>query len=241
MSSGRIAIVQSSYIPWRGYFGLVAACETFVLLDSVQFTRRDWRSRNRIRTPNGEVWLTIPLVQRGNYRAAIDEMIVADPTWARQHWARIEKSYQEAPGSADAGPVLRAAVESVADLEHLSSINIAFLRVICAALAIDTILARDTDLLPRADLIGMDATDRLVALCRACGAASYLSGPAAQSYIDEGRFRAAGIQVEWADYSGLQPYPQVHGGFEPQVSIVDTLLNLGREGARHALEGIRIT
>lgn len=241
MSARRVAIVQSSYIPWRGYLALIAACDDFVFLDSVQFTRRDWRSRNRIRTPQGEVWLTIPLAQRGNYRAAIDQMTVADPTWIGGHWRRIEAAYRKAPGFKDAAPAIESAYRSAAGVEHLSAINIAVIRAVCAALSIQTLLARDSDVIDRAELIRMEPTDRLVAICRACQAARYLSGPAAKSYLDEDRFRAAGVQVEWADYSGLQPYAQIHGRFEPRVSIVDTMLNLGVGGARSALEGLRIT
>lgn len=241
MTDRRVAIVQSSYIPWRGYFSLIAACDTFIFLDSVQFTKRDWRSRNRLRTANANVWLSIPLIQRGFYLAAIDEMTVSDPLWADAHWRRIEDAYRKAPAFQEAAPVIKEAYASVADLDRLSAINIALVRSLCAALAIDTGLMRDTELFPRTDLVAMDATDRLVELCRASRASHYLSGPAARSYLDEERFRAAGIQIEWADYSGLRPYPQLHGGFDPQVSIVDTVLNLGYERTRLALEGIRTT
>src|SRR5918992_4689365 len=97
MAHKRVAIVQSSYIPWKGYFDLIRAADEFVLLDDVQFTKRDWRSRNRIKTQNGPAWLSLPVQSKGRYLQRIDQVVVADADWGRQHWARLRASYGKMP------------------------------------------------------------------------------------------------------------------------------------------------
>src|SRR3954469_24364981 len=93
----RIAILQSSYIPWKGYFDLIRAVDEFVLYDDMQFTRRDWRNRNRIKTPKGAEWLTIPVETKGNYHQAIKDTRIADPGWGQDHWKSIRQNYARAP------------------------------------------------------------------------------------------------------------------------------------------------
>ncbi len=239
MSGGpTVAIVQSSYIPWRGYFGLIAASETFVFLDSVQFTRRDWRSRNRIKTTQGPQWLTIPVQSKGGYHAAIDEIEVVDPSWVGKHLAAIRGAYARAPFFAEVFPALEAAYGPCRGETRLSEINIGLTTALCRMLDIGTRLVRDTELLPREALVAFDPTERLVRLCAAAGAGRYLSGPAARSYLDEGAFSAQGISVAWADYAGMASYPQAWGAFEPQVSVIDALLNLGPSAARGAIAAV---
>src|SRR3954469_14306522 len=93
----RIAILQSSYIPWKGYFDLIRAVDEFVLYDDVQFTRRDWRNRNRIKTQNGLLWLTIPVNVKGQYTAPTNAIEVADHAWTVKHWRSVVGSYSRAP------------------------------------------------------------------------------------------------------------------------------------------------
>lgn len=235
MSGRRVAILQSSYIPWRGYFTIMKWCDVFVVLDSVQFTRRDWRSRNRIRTGRGPVWLTVPLQQRGQYLSPIDAMVVAEPGWWTGHLGQIEAAYRPAPfGPAVLGE-LKEAYAAAASSPRLTDINTGLAAWICDRLAIRTPVVRDVDLLPRAELAALDATERLVALTRAAGGTSYLSGPAAREYLETGRFARHGIAVEWMEYVGLLPYPQHGGGWEPQISILDAFLNIGFEATRLSL------
>jgi WbqC-like protein family len=233
--SRRVAIIQSCYIPWRGYFAIIARCDAFIFLDSVQFTRRDWRTRNRIKTPGGPLWLSIPVRQRGQYLAPIDAIEIADPEWSRRHLRSIEAAYRRAPWFASTFPPLRAAYDAVAGEPFLSAINQSLIRAICAMLDIRTPLLRDVDLLPRAALAAMDSTDRLVSLAEAAEADEYLSGPTARAYLDMARFNAANMRLTWVDYDSLPDYPQLWGGFEPAMSVVDGLLNLGPTGARAVL------
>ncbi len=232
----RVAIIQSSYIPWRGYFSIIARCDVFIFLDSVQFTRRDWRTRNRIKSPDGPRWLSIPVRQKGNYHASIDSIEIADPDWAFTHLRGIETSYRRAPYFEAVFPALRQAFLDAAAKPLLSEANQALTAALLGMLGITTTLSRDADLLERGRLDALDPTRRLVELAAAVEATSYLSGPAARSYLDPAAFTARGISVEWMDYAGLPEYPQLWGPFDPALSIVDALLNLGFQGARAVLD-----
>jgi hypothetical protein len=227
----RVAIVQSSYIPWRGAFAMIARCDAFVFLDSVQFTRRDWRTRNRIKTAQGPLWLTIPVKQKGNYLAPIDAMEIAEPGWAAKHLRSIEGAYRRGAGFSSAIEPIRAAYAAIADQPMLSAVNQHLTRSLCTLLGITTPFLRDVDLLPRERLDALDPTQRLVELAAALDATHYLSGPSAQAYLDEGAFAARGMAVEWMSYAGLPDYDQLWGGFEPAVSVLDPLLTLGARAA----------
>ena len=232
----RVAIVQSSYLPWRGAFAMIARCDVFVFLDSVQFTRRDWRTRNRIKTAQGLLWLSVPVRQKGNYLASIDAIEIAEAGWAGKHLRSIEGAYRRGAGFRESIAAVREAYAAVAGEPMLWRVNQQLMRAFCAILGIATPLLRDVDLLPRERLGALDPTARLVALAAAAGATRYLSGPAAQSYLDRDRFTARGIAVEWMSYAGLQRYPQLWGEFEPSVSIVDPLLTLGPAKTREMLD-----
>jgi hypothetical protein len=232
----RAGIVQSSYLPWRGAFAMIARCDVWVFLDSVQFTRRDWRTRNRIKTPEGLLWLSVPVKQKGNYRAPIDAIEIAEAGWAGKHLRSIEGAYRRGAGFVESIAGIREAYAAVAGEPLLWRVNQQLTRALCAMLGIATPLLRDVELLPRERLGALDPTARLVALAAAAGATRYLSGPAAQSYLEEGRFAARGITVEWMSYAGLPRYRQLWGEFEPSVSIIDPLLTLGPAKAREMLD-----
>jgi hypothetical protein len=237
MTDGRrVGIVQSSYLPWRGAFAMITRCDVFVFLDSVQFTRRDWRTRNRIKTSRGLLWLSVPVKQKGNYLAPIDAIEIAEADWSRKHLRSMERAYRRGPGFLEGIAAVREAYAAVAGERMLWRVNQQLMRAVCAVLGITTPLLRDVDLLAREQLATLDPTARLVALAAAAGATRYLSGPAAQSYLDRSRFAARGIAVEWMSYAGLQRYQQLWGEFESSVSIVDPLLTLGPAKARAALD-----
>jgi len=220
MPRRRIAIVQSSYIPWKGYFDLIRSVDAFLLLDNVQFTRRDWRSRNRIKTRHGTAWLSIPVLTRGRYTQLIQDTTTSDPGWGRRHWQTIQANYAKAPyfdRYADRLSALYAESST-----RLSEINHAFITAICDSLGITTPITwssafetRDTP------------TERLIDLCRAVGGTEYLSGPSARDYLDVAAFEDAGIAVQFADYSGYPEYPQPYGPFEHYVSVLDLLFCTG--------------
>jgi hypothetical protein len=221
MSVKRIAIVQSSYIPWKGYFDLIRAVDEFILLDDVQFTRRDWRSRNRIKSPSGPIWLTIPVNSKGRYTQLIQDVTLVDHAWARRHWHLLHASYQKTPFFCAYADRLEA-LFTTCRFDRLSAVNHAFIVAICGFLGITTKLSWSSDYKPRAGRM-----ERLVDLCQATGATEYLSGPTARAYVDLDVFAAAGIRAHFADYSGYPEYPQPHEPFEHQVSVLDLLFCTG--------------
>src|SRR3954470_3950753 len=129
----RVAILQSNYIPWKGYFDLINSVDEFILFDTAQYTRRDWRNRNRIKTANGLIWLTIPVVVKGRYLQSIQETEVSDPDWGAKHWKTLKQSYAHAAHFKDYEASFREWYLSGRD-KHLSHINHRFLKGICKIL-----------------------------------------------------------------------------------------------------------
>lgn len=218
----RIAIVQSSYIPWKGYFDLIRAVDEFVLLDDVQYTRRDWRNRNRIKTSTGPLWLTIPVIVRGRYRQTIKDTCIEDPSWAERHWRSITASYARAAYFAEYRDRLHALYTAAASERYLSRVNYACIRALCDMLQVPTRISWSMDY---AAVEGR--TERLVGICEQAGATEYLSGPSARAYIDLALFERAGITVTYVDYSAYPEYEQLYPPFDHRVSILDLLLTHG--------------
>jgi hypothetical protein len=216
-----VVIVQSNYIPWKGYFDLLGWADEFILFDDMQYTRRDWRNRNRIKSPQGPLWLTIPVQVKGRYHQRIDETRVADLNWPRSHWASIRHCYGRSPCFRDYEPVFEDLYLGL-DEPYLSRINYRFLTTIAALLGIPTDIRWSTDYEATEG-----RTERLVSLCRQAGATEYLSGPSARAYIEEDQFRAAGIALRYADYDGYPEYPQLYPPFDHHVSVLDLLFHVG--------------
>ena len=223
MADKTVAIVQSCYIPWKGYFDLIGFADEFILYDDRQYTRRDWRNRNRIKTPQGARWLTIPVQVKGRYHQRIDETLVADEDWARTHWRTLELNYATAPYFAEYRGVFEPLYLGLRE-ERLSIVNRIFIEAICDVLGIGTKLSWSTDYEAEEG-----KSERLVSLCRAAGASTYLSGPNAKDYLDEEAFEAAGIAVRYMDYEGYPVYEQRHPPFDHHVTALDLIFNTGAE------------
>jgi hypothetical protein len=224
-----VAIVQSNYIPWKGYFDLMAKVDEFILYDDVQYTKRDWRNRNRLKSAEGVRWLTIPVQVKGRYLQRIDETFVSDPRWAERHWATLAGWYGRAPFFKHYRELLEGLYRGTR-VHELSAINRRFLEVLRDALGIATPLTSSADYASSGQ-----KSERLLDICRAAGATRYVSGPAAKKYLDEERFRAAGVEVEWMSYEGYPQYAQQYPPFEHSVSVIDLLLNVGEEAPRYML------
>jgi hypothetical protein len=223
----RVAIVQSNYIPWKGYFDLINLVDEFILFDDRQFTRRDWRNRNLIKTAQGLHWLTIPVQVKGRFEQRIDETMISERDWSEKHWKTISHTYSSAPFF-DQYRADFAGLYASSGEERLSDVNRRFLDAICGLLGIRTRLSWSTDYPTDGE-----RTERLVNICRLAGASEYLSGPAARVYIDEAQFQAAGIGLTYMDYSGYPEYRQLHGAFEHGVSVLDLLFNVGADAPRY--------
>jgi len=227
-----VAIIQSNYIPWKGYFDLIRSVDEFILLDEVQFTRRDWRNRNIIKTAAGPKWLTIPVQVKGKYFQKISETEVSRIDWHKDHWNTIDHHLRRAPFFDLYEARLREAYMEAGELRFLSHINRKFIQLVSSWLGISTKLVDS-----REYAIATGKTERLVALCRQAGASEYVSGPAALGYLDEQLFASSGIRVRWFEYTGYREYPQLYGPFEHRVSVLDLIMHTGPD-ALHFLARI---
>jgi hypothetical protein len=217
----RICIIQSCYIPWKGFFDLIGRCDEYVIFDSAQYVKRHWHNRNRIKTANGVEWLTIPVVTKSRFEQPIDQVEIEKP-WADKHWRAIELAYRRAPFFEHFAPMVKAWYEGAEQERLLTHVNTIFLKGLADALGLKTRIVRDTTY-PAAGA----KTERLLAICRAAQADHYLSGPSAKNYFDEPLFGSAGVVTEWMDYHGYPQYPQLHGAFEHNVTTLDLLFHTG--------------
>ena len=220
-----VAIVQSNYIPWKGYFDLINFSNEFVLFDDVQFTRRDWRNRNKIKTAQGLQWLTIPVAVKGKYCQSIRETKISGPDWGRKHWNSLVHSYRRAPYFSQYEAILRPLFFT--DERCLSLVNHRFITTICDILGIETKITRSSDY-----QLTDGKSERLLTICKQAGADVYLSGPAAKDYLDVERFRSNGIDVRFMDYSGYPEHHQLFPPFEHAVTVLDLIFNEGINAPR---------
>jgi hypothetical protein len=221
----KVVILQPNYIPWRGYFDLIASCDLFILYDDVQFTKNDWRNRNRIKTPNGLEWLSVPV------GAKIDRLIrdvkVHDYRWQERHWKTLRANYSRARFAGEIFDLLEPVYLGEV-FDSLLAVNRKLIETVCSYLQIDTEIRLSSEYPSRSS-----GSDGVLELCKILQADCYLSGPAARAYLREQDFRDSGIEVRWFDYSGYPDYPQLWGAFEGHVSVLDLLFNCGGSSRRY--------
>ncbi|WP_411834136.1 WbqC family protein [Pseudoxanthomonas mexicana] len=222
----RVAVLQSSYIPWKGYFDIIHDVDTFIFYDDVQFTYQDWRSRNRIISNGKPVWLTVPT--GGNIKRLINEVRLASTDWQRKHWATIRHAYTKSRYFRDYAEALEN-IYLGHEWASLSELNQHVIRLIARDMLGITTEFRDS---VEYGAVG-SKQERLLDLLKKAGATHYLSGPSARAYIDPEHFAQAGIALEYKDYSGYPHYPQGSEVFEHAVSVLDLLFNVGSAAPRH--------
>ncbi|MBN1187423.1 MAG: WbqC family protein [Bacteroidales bacterium] len=223
----KIAVLQSNYIPWKGYFDIIAAVDEFILFDDMQYTRRDWRNRNKIKTPQGTAWITVPVKGKGKYSQTIRETEIDGLAWAASHWKTLNRNYRKAKHFSEIAHELEPLYLNK-KYSHLSQLNRLFIEWVCMKLDIKTIISNSWDY-----QLKNGQTERLADLCIQAGGSEYISGPAAQNYIDETVFHKKGIKLTWFDYNGYPEYPQLWGEFTHNVSILDLLFNCGTEARNY--------
>lgn len=219
----KIAILQSNYIPWKGYFDMIAAVDEFILYDDMQYTRRDWRNRNQIKTPQGVNWLTVPVRVKGRYHQKIRATEIDGTDWASLHWKALVLNYKRARNFDEIASWLEP-IYLGESFRYLSELNRRLIEAVCQYLGISTAITNSWDY----TLID-GKTERLADLCTKAGGTEYISGPAARDYIEESVFNDRGIRLTWFDYAGYPEYPQLWGTFTHGVSILDLLFNCGKE------------
>tara|TARA_Y100001978_G_scaffold200321_1_gene216367 strand:- start:724 stop:1413 length:690 start_codon:yes stop_codon:yes gene_type:complete len=219
----RVAIMQPTYLPWHGYFELISSVETFVFLDSVQFSKRSWQQRNLIKTPQGLAWLTVPVLSKGKRTQLIkDTLINKESNFITKHIKCIEKNYAKASFYESESKILFENMNS--EYDNISDLNINLIMHISSRLNIKTNFIRSSSL----DHIGTKS-DLLASICSILGASEYISTPGSKIYLEESEsFKNINLPIKYFEYS--KPiYKQLWGDFLPNLSIIDMLFNCGDE------------
>jgi hypothetical protein len=217
----KIAILQSNYIPWKGYFDLINQVDEFILYDDMQYTKRDWRNRNKIQTSQGLKWVSIPVEVKGKYFQKINETKISDNNWGKKHWNVLKQNYSKTQHFKEYKDIFEDLYLSNTD-KYISQINYKFIEAINKILGIDTRIRWSSEF----DLID-GQSEKLLGICKDCDADVYLSGPSAKNYLDENIFMQSNIKVEWVNYNNYPDYQQVFEPFEHGVTILDLIFNEG--------------
>jgi len=219
----KAAIIQSNYLPWKGYFDIIHDVDVFVFLEDVQYTRRDWRNRNQVKTPGGVKWISVPVLGGINQRI-YDVKIDYSQNWREKHKQTIHHSYASAP-------YYNTYKSEIFDIyskkfETLSELNIFSIQRISKILGIETKFLNSKEM-------RTDGTkdDKLLSVCQIIGADSYLTGPSAKNYIKNDKFLKAKIELNFKDYSGYPEYSQLWGTFDHGVSVIDLIFNCGERSS----------
>ncbi len=220
----KVAVLQSNYIPWKGYFDIIHDVDLFLLYDEVQYTKNDWRNRNKIMTPQGPRWITLPCGY--NLNKTIREVTFnPEIDWQKQHFDLIKRNYKDAPHFKKYKDFFEY-VYLEAQWEYLHDLNKYLIHEIC-----EQFLGIKTKLDVSENFFSEGVKQKkLLSLLESVGTSYYVSGPAAQSYIVPEEFARHGIEVVFKDYAGYPEYPQLHGQkFDHHVSIIDLLFNVGED------------
>jgi len=218
----KVAVLQSNYIPWKGYFDIISQVDEFIFHDDLQYTKGDWRNRNKIKTPDGLMWLSIPVGQSEN--RLICDVKIENKNWQKKHWQIISQFYKKAPFFNEYKAFFEHFYLSETH-SNLSDMNISLIKKICTEILNIKTNFKDS----REFNLQGKKEDRLLELLSKTGATHYLSGAAAKDYICEQHFVDKNIKLEWMDYSTYPEYKQLFGKFEHAVSILDLIFNVGSD------------
>lgn len=227
-----VGVIQSNYIPWRGYFDIIGSVDLFIFHDDLQYTKGDWRNRNRIKTENGARWLTIPCGT--DEKRLIHEVTLRDSAWQKQHWNLIRNSYSKAQFF-DLYKELFQGVYLGKRWTNLSDLNQHLIKVVSKDIL--GLQAEFED--SRAFGLVKRKGERVIELLKKVGANAYLSGPAAKDYLDEKAFVDSRISLQWMDYSGYKEYRQLYPPFDNNVSIIDLIFNEGPRATQFLKSGAK--
>ena len=217
-----VAIQQPEHLPWLGFFDKMRRCDKYIFLDNVQFKKRYFENRNKIRTQDGWQWVTVPVISKGRYTQKINEvMIDHSKSWQRNYLGRIQASYAKAPYFNDFFSSLEEIFSK--NCERLLTLNLKLINMLRNCFKVDTPCFMASDLVQS----GYSGSDLILQLCLKCGADEYLSGPDGKNYLRLDQFQENGIEVIYHTYNHLK-YPQLHGeNFIPHMSAVDYVFNHG--------------
>ena len=228
----RLAISQSNYLPWIGYFKLISKVDTFIFYDSVQYTKNDWRNRNKIIVNKSLINLTIPIKYSFSSRCTIDQIKLPESNWQDEHLKLIYQGYSKTNFFSYYFEIEKIIKN---DFEFLSKLNIELISYFCSVLNISTYLDKGAKF--NHDL---EKTDRIIDKCKDLGADTYVTSPKAMDYLNLKKFKKEKISVELIDYSScLKLYNQDLLDFIPHVSLLDILLREGPKATSLRLNDVR--
>lgn len=223
----KVAIIQSSYIPWKGYFDMVINSDLFIFYDHVQFTKKDWRSRNYIKTPNGKKWLTIPCGYDTTRR--ICDVAIIDNKWQRSHWDSIRQNYKKTRYFRKYSTLFED-IYMNATWNNLSELNQYLIKYITRViLGINTVKFEDSN----SYNILSNKAEGVKEIIEKSKADIYICGPSAQNYLNEDFVKTIPCKIIWMDYSNYPEYDQLYPPFDHQVSILDLIFNTGPEAINY--------
>lgn len=222
--SKKILITQSNYIPWKGYFDAINLVDEFVIYDEVQYTKRDWRNRNIIKTPQGTQWLSIPVQVKGNFFQKIKDTQISEANWGKKHWNTLKMNYSKAAFFKEFAPSFEEFYLNNT-LQYLSEINYELIKIVCKILDIKTTITY-SDTYP---ILQKGQNERLIDICKQAQANIYYTGASAKNYLKEELFAQENIQIIYLNYEGYPSYSQLYGEFVHQVSILDLIFNEGKQ------------
>lgn len=213
-----LAVLQPGYLPWLGFFDQLLRSDIFIYYDDVQFDKHGWRNRNRIKTPTGPAWLTVPVNHKG--KPLVNEIEINNQlAWAKKHTGTLKQQYAKAPYFNEYFPRFEEIL--CRDWSKLADLDIVLIETICEILEITTRRIRSSEL-----SVQGDKNQRLINFCLKFNVNTYLTGDAARGYLDEDAFKSHGISVAYQRYE--HPiYRQQYDDFVPFLSIVDLLFNEG--------------
>ena len=228
-----LAAHQPQYLAWLGYYHKMARCDAFVYLDRVQYKKREYQNRNRIKSPHGELWLTLPVITKGRYTQPMaDVRLDGTKDWAQEHLKSLLLNYHKAPHFEGHGSYFKEIYGHKWD------------RLVPLCLEMDGYMRRQFGIGPKIHLeseVGSEgaSTSRLISICKKLNADTYLSGQGGKGYLDEEAFAKSGIRLLYQEFKA-PVYPQRFGDFLPNLAAVDLLFNRGPDECRRLLDNMLI-
>lgn len=219
---------QPEYLPYIGFFNKIMRCDVFAIVDHVQFIKKSWQNRNRIRTREGELLLTVPVLTKDKFEQPINEVrINNNVNWGMKHWRSIYLNYGKAPFF----DTYKEFFEQLyaRKWEKLADLNETIIRYIIHELEINVKIVKSSDFNPHGY-----KTDLLIDMCQKLGADTYLSGEGGHSYVDESKFREQNLNHVYQDFHH-PTYTQLFKSFIPYMSVIDLLFNRGSEQSRETI------
>ncbi len=222
MEEKKIAMLQPNYIPWKGTFDLINQVDVFVFYDDVQYTRKDWRSRNIIKTPHGDKWLSVPVIHNGRRDQLIYEAeINTNEDWQTVHYKTLKFAYSKAKFFDDYHFILEELYlkntwQKIADLDIFAT------KLIAKVLGINVEWVRSSDL----NITGNKDGEKVIKICNHLNCNYFINGPASKEFMNEQIFNEAGVKLNYIEYN-YKEYDQLYPPFNHYVSVLDVLFNCG--------------